>query len=90
MPDTHVVTREIVAQQLCDIIIENRPKLAPHITPRSPLTRELGIDSLAMIETIIRIEERFNIAMPDFEEFDATRVLTVEDLADIVLERLRA
>jgi acyl carrier protein len=90
MPDTHVVTREIVAQQLCDIIIESRPKLARHITPQSPLTRDLGIDSLAMIETIIRIEERFNIAMPDFEEFDATRVLTVEDLADTVLERLRA
>ena len=52
--------------------------------------QELGIDSLAMIETVIRIEERFGIAMPDFEEFDPERVLTVEDLADMVLERLRA
>ena len=90
MPDTHVITREIVAQQLCDIIVENRPKLAQRITPQSPLTRELGMNSLAMIETVIRIEERFNIAMPDFEEFDPARVLTVEELADMVLERLRA
>lgn len=90
MPDTHTVTREVVARQLCDIIVEGRPRLAGLVTPRSPLTRELGFDSLAMIETVIRIEERFSIAMPDFEEFDAERVLTVEDLADMVLERLRA
>ena len=90
MPDTHMVTRDVVARQLCDLIVESRPKLATLVTPRSPLTRELGIDSLAMIETVIRIEERFGIAMPDFEEFDPERVLTVEDLADMVLERLRA
>lgn len=89
MPDTQIITRESVARQLCDIIVENRPKLAGRVTARSPLTRDLGIDSLAMIETVIRIEERFGIAMPDFEEFDAERVLTVEDLADMVMERLR-
>jgi acyl carrier protein len=89
MPDTQMLTREAVAQQLCDIIVKNRPKLAGRVTPRSPLTRDLGIDSLAMIETVIRIEERFAIAMPDFEEFDAERVLTVDDLAGMVIERLR-
>jgi acyl carrier protein len=45
---------------------------------------------LTVIETVIRIEERFGIAMPDFEEFDTERVLTVEDLADMVMERLEA
>ncbi len=90
MPDTQTVTRDVIARQLCSIIVESRPKLAERITPQSPLTRDLGIDSLAMIETVIRIEERFGIAMPDFEEFDPERVLTVEELADMVIERLRA
>jgi acyl carrier protein len=90
MPDTRTLTRDVVAQQLCDIIVENRPKLAGRVMPNSPLTRDLGIDSLAMIETVIRIEERFGIAMPDFEEFDPERVLTVEDLADMVVARLPA
>lgn len=90
MPDTHTLTRDAVARQLCDIIVENRPKLAGRVTPTSPLTRDLGIDSLAMIETVIRIEERFGIAMPDFEEFAPERVLTVKDLADMVMARLPA
>jgi acyl carrier protein len=90
MPETRTLTRAVVAQQLCDIIVENRPKLAGRVTPVAPLTRDLGIDSLALIETVIRIEERFAIAMPDFEEFDPERVLTVEDLADMVMARLTA
>jgi acyl carrier protein len=88
MPDGKVTTRELVAQQLCDIIVESRPKLAGRIKPSTRLERDLGIDSLTIIETVIRIEERFAIAMPDFEKLDAGRVLCVEDLADMVMERL--
>jgi acyl carrier protein len=88
MPDGKVTTRSDVAQQLCDLIVESRPKLAGRIAPTTRLVRDLGVDSLTIIETVIRIEERFGIAMPDFEEFDTERVLTVEDLADMVMERL--
>jgi len=88
MPDGKVTTRNDVAQQLCELIVESRPKLAGRITPTTRLVRDLGVDSLTIIETVIRIEERFGIAMPDFEEFDTERVLTVEDLADMVMERL--
>jgi acyl carrier protein len=88
MPDGKVTTRSGVAQQLCDLIVESRPKLAGRINPTTRLVRDLGVDSLTVIETVIRIEERFGIVMPDFEEFDTERVLTVEDLADMVMERL--
>jgi acyl carrier protein len=90
MRDGKVITRNDVAQQLCDLIVESRPKLAGHIEPTTRLVRDLGVDSLTVIETVIRIEERFGIVMPDFEEFDTERVLTVEDLADMVMERLEA
>jgi acyl carrier protein len=90
MRDGKVITRNDVAQQLCDLIVESRPKLAGRIEPTTRLVRDLGVDSLTVIETVIRIEERFGIAMPDFEEFDTERVLTVEDLADMVMERLEA
>ena len=90
MPDGKVTTRSDVAQQLCNLIVESRPKLAGRINPTTHLVRDLGVDSLTVIETVIRIEERFGIVMSDFEEFDTERVLTVEDLADMVMERLEA
>ena len=62
-------------------LYELRIKLDTRLTP------ELGIDSLAMMEAVIEIEERFSIVMPDFEEFDAGRIFTVEDLVDMVMER---
>jgi len=90
MPDGKVMTRSDMAQQLCNLIVESRPKLAGRINPTTRLVRDLGVDSLTVIETVIRIEERFGVVMPDFEEFDTERVLTVEDLADMVMERLEA
>jgi acyl carrier protein len=90
MPDGKVTTRSDVALQLCNLIVESRPKLAGRINPTTRLVRDLGVDSLTVIEAVIRIEERFGIVMPDFEEFDIGRVLTVEDLADMVMERLEA
>jgi acyl carrier protein len=90
MLETKALSRETVARQLCDIIAASRPKLAGKIQLDTQLTPELGIDSLAMMESVIEIEERFSIVMPDFEEFDAGRIFTVEDLVDIVMERLPA
>ena len=90
MPDGKLTTRNDVAQQLCDLIVESRPKLAGRINSTTRLVRDLGVDSLTVIETVIRIEERFGVVMADFEEFDTERVLTVEDLADMVMERLEA
>ena len=90
MLEAKALTRETVGRQLCDIIAASRPKLAGKIKLDTQLTPELGIDSLAMIETVIAIEDRFGIVMPDFEEVDEERLLTVDNLVDMVMERLQA
>ena len=90
MLDGKTITREIVAQHVCKIIESTRPKLAGLIEPATLLTRELGVDSLALIEAMIGIEERFGISMEDIEELDAERLTSVGDWIDVVVGKLQA
>jgi acyl carrier protein len=57
-----------------------------------PLTASLegalGIDSLAMIEINIALEERFRFAMPDMASPADANLKTVEDLARFVSAQL--
>jgi acyl carrier protein len=48
----------------------------------------LGIDSLAMIEINIALEERFRFAMPDMASPADANLKTVEDLARFVAAQL--
>ena len=54
----------------------------------SPLDEGLGVDSLALIETQVSIEERFGVVMPDGDEESVTRFHTVKDLVQAVAEQL--
>ena len=90
MLDGMIITREIVARHVCKIIESTRPKLAGLIEPATLLTPELGVDSLALIEAIIGIEERFGITMGDIEELDVERHTSAADLIDVVVAKLEA
>ena len=90
MLDGKTVTREIVAQDVCQIIESTRPRLAGLIKPTTLLSPELGVDSLAFIEVIVGIEERFGISIGDIEELDVQRLFTVAVLIDVVLAKLQA
>lgn len=56
----------------------------------SPLDEGLGVDSLALIETQVSIEERFGVVMPDVDEDSVTHFRTVKDLVQAVAEQLRS
>ena len=60
------------------------------IRPDSPLDEGLGVDSLALIETQVSIEERFGVVMPDIDEESVTHFRTVKDLVQAVAEQLRS
>jgi acyl carrier protein len=49
------------------------------LDPARPL-EELGIDSLSVIEVMFKLEESFDIKMPD----ERVPIRTVQDIADIV------
>ena len=49
----------------------------------------LGVDSLALIETQVGIEERFGVVMPDIDEDSVAHFHTVKDLVQAVAELLQ-
>ena len=59
------------------------------ITPEADLTADLGADSLDMVEIAMKVEETFNLTIPDE---DMEKVHTVGDLQEALanhLERTR-
>jgi acyl carrier protein len=49
---------------------------------------ELGIDSLGLIKLTVRLEERFDITMPDLTAQEAVAVASVRDVAALVARRI--
>jgi acyl carrier protein len=76
------------------IAIQIRTALAQHlkrdvsrINPKDSLREDLGLDSLAMIELLFKIEEHFDLEIPNE---DLSRVTTVADVTAYVEEKLGA
>ncbi len=74
------------------IAIEIRTALAQHlkrdvskVRPQDRLREDLGLDSLAMIELLFKIEEHFDLEIPNE---DLSRVTTVADVTAYVEEKL--
>ena len=44
---------------------EARPHVEPHVTLDSPLEKELGLDSLARVELVLRLEKDFGASLPE-------------------------
>ena len=51
------------------------------ITPDSEIIKDLGADSLDIVELIMALEEEFDIEIPDA---DAEKVVTVNDVVDYI------
>jgi len=54
------------------------------ITPDASFVKDLGADSLDLVELIMTMEEKFGIRIPDE---DAERLITVQDAVDYLVER---
>lgn len=52
---------------------------AKGLDPQRPL-EELGVDSLSVIEVMFKLEDRFDLKMPD----ERVPIRTVQDIADLV------
>ena len=64
---------EIIAEQL---VID-----AESIKPESEIIADLKADSLAIVEMLMEIEEKFGVSVPDE---DVPNLKTVQDIADYV------
>ncbi|MBS0337549.1 MAG: AMP-binding protein [Proteobacteria bacterium] len=60
---------EIKPERLLEVVAEvtkeARPHVAPHVTLDSSLERELGLDSLARVELVLRLEQVFGTSLPE-------------------------
>lgn len=66
-----------IEEQLKEIIMEHLGVTADEITPDALFADDLGADSLALVELILEIENKFNL--PDIPDDEAEKLLSVGD-----------
>jgi acyl carrier protein len=71
-------------EQVSDIVVAVVPDLEGRIQPTARLGAELGVDSLSIVDIVVKVEQAFGIAIHD-NEFD--KLQSVQDIFDLVLQR---
>lgn len=74
---------EKIKELLAEILSENTPVSADEIDENASLLDEVGLDSLQLINFILRVEDEFDIEI-DFENLDQDRLASVKAFADFV------
>lgn len=67
-------------------VLKNYAEGAPELTAKTELVADLGLDSLAVMEVVAEIEDKFELTIDDDE---LRAVTTVGDVSSAIEERLR-
>ena len=78
---------ENIEQQIRDIVVEQLGVEPDKVQKGSSFTSDLGADSLDIVELIMKMEEAFDIVIPDK---DAQGMETVEDVINYLKEKGKA
>jgi acyl carrier protein len=84
MPVAKVPPEEVEAKVI-DIIAEQMQIPKEQITAQTHFVNDLGADSLDVVETVMELEEAFEISIPDD---DATKIQTVGDAVAYIKEHM--
>lgn len=71
---------KINEQKILDVIFK---VVGKHVEKTSDLRKDLGMDSLDMVELILQTEQEFNVRIPDDI---ASEIKTVQDIIDKIEE----
>ena len=70
-----------VADKVKDLIASQLNKPVEDITEDKEVVKDLGADSLDVVEMIMSLEEEFNVSVP---EDDAMNIKTVGDIINLI------
>lgn len=70
-----------IQQKVVDIIVNELGVDASKVTPNASFTKDLGADSLDLVELVMAFEEEFGMEIPDEE---AEKLETVRDAVDYI------
>lgn len=77
--------REDIVAALCAELTKLDPQGGP-LSESTDITTELNIDSVAVMDLLFALEERYDVSIP-LNELDDVR--TVGQLADVVMQRVQ-
>ncbi len=72
-----------VADKVIELISKQLNRPADEITNDKEIVKDLGADSLDVVEMLMSLEEEFNITVP---EEDAVNIKTVGDIVKLIEE----
>jgi acyl carrier protein len=75
-------------QQIRCLVASSLKRPVEDVPVDAALGEELGVDSMALIDLNITLEQQFQVTLPDFLSPVEASVRTVEDLARLVAARL--
>merc|ERR1719162_1068643 len=71
--------------KIADVVAEQLGVDKEKVIPTATLS-ELGADSLDIVETVMALEEAFDVELPDTE---TTKMKNVQDVADLIETKLK-
>lgn len=80
-------THEEIEQKVSQILIENLGVRPDEVTPDARFVEDLSGDSLDCVETIMAVEEEFDLEIPDE---DTEKLKTVGDVVTYIEQHTKA
>ena len=76
---------QVMYEKVCNMLAEQLDISADTITPQSEVVKDLGADSLDVVELMMALEDEYGITLPEGE---VENVKTVQDIVDM-MEKLQ-
>ncbi|HHF7037747.1 TPA: acyl carrier protein [Streptococcus mutans] len=81
------MTNEEIFDRISNLIKEQLHNEKIEVTVKTNIQEDLGIDSIALMEFIITLEDEFNLNIPDE---DVEGIQTMRELVDYLSRRLKS
>ena len=75
-----------IEEKVADIIVDQLGVDKEKVRPEADFIKDLGADSMDIVELVMAFEDNFSIQVPDQEE---ESIRTVQDAIDFIKERQR-